>query len=152
MVSIQEKALRESAYHTLETLAFTAMQDSGSDEIPLKKDSVGARVSLGDDGLLDIFLNRPFLNEITAVLFCQYSDPLDDGIMNDTLLEIANVIAGCYMDKIHEGKSDFTMGLPVLLESASQWQAHPVRLTLESGPDRQISVGLIPTVVAILPS
>jgi hypothetical protein len=141
-------ALRESACETLENLAFTELEPEPGTGLPARGDRLGARIGLGPDGSLDVILSRALLAEIAGILFSSDSGSAagepDAGMLSDTLLEIANIIAGRYLEKIYQGRSDFTLGLPAAKEDAEGWDALPVRLSLAAGPGRMLAVGLRP--------
>jgi hypothetical protein len=134
-------ALRDSACETLENLAFTELVPEPSGNLPGSGERVCARIGLGPDGRLDLILSKPLLAEIAGILFNLEDEP-DAGTLSDTLLEIANIIAGRYLEKRYEGGSDFTMGLPMARPDVDGWEALAVRMVLSAGPGRLLALGL----------
>jgi CheY-specific phosphatase CheX len=135
-------ALRESACETLENLAFTELAPEPEARLPEARERLCACIGLGHDGSLDVVLSRPLLSEIASILFNLDAGEIDASTLDDTLMEIANIIAGRYLEKVHEGSSDFILGLPRVCADAVGWEALPVRLSLASGPDRLLALGL----------
>lgn len=135
-------ALRDSACETLENLAFTELAEEPGAALPPQGDRLGARIGLGADGELDLFLTRSLLTEIAAILFNQGEDGVDPATLDDTLLEIANIVAGRYLEKLRGGKSDFVLELPHALDGAADWDAIPLRLSLASGPGKILALGI----------
>lgn len=138
------EALRESACETLENLAFTELIEEPGAALPPSGDRLGARIGLGPDGEMEFFLSRSLLSEIAAILFNLDEEGLDAALLNDTLLEVANIIAGRYLEKRRAGRSDFAMGLPGAGGDAADWEALSLRMSLSSGPGKVLAVGLRP--------
>jgi CheY-specific phosphatase CheX len=99
---------------------------------------------LGADGHLAIALSRPLLAGIASILFGLEEDGLDEPTLSDTLLEIANIIAGRFLQKVHGARSDFILGLPSAFGDEAAWDRFPVRLAFSAGPGRALAVGLSP--------
>jgi hypothetical protein len=139
-------ALRDSACETLENLAFTELAEEPGAGLPPSGERLGARIGLGPDGELDLYLTRPLLTEIAAILFNLGEDGIDAATLDDTLLEIANIVAGRYLEKLRGGKSDFVLELPRALDAAPDaapdWEAVPLRLSLTSGPGKLLALGI----------
>jgi hypothetical protein len=136
------EALRDSACETLENLAFTELSEEPGAALPPAGERLGARIGLGPDGELDLFLTRPLLTEIAAILFNLGEEGVDAATLDDTLLEIANIVAGRYLEKLRGGKSDFILELPRALEGAPDWEAIPLRMSLASGPGKLLALGI----------
>jgi hypothetical protein len=136
------EALRDSACETLENLAFTELAEEPGAALPPPGDRLGARIGLGPDGELDLFLTRPLLAEIASILFNLGEGDADAATLDDTLLEIANIVAGRYLEKLRGGTSDFLLDLPHALEAAADWEAIPLRLSLASGPGKLLALGV----------
>jgi hypothetical protein len=136
------EALRDSACETLENLAFTELAEEPGAVLPPPAGRHGARIGLGADGELDLFLTRPLLAEIAALLFNLGEGDVDAATLDDTLLEIANIVAGRYLEKLRGGASDFLLDLPHALEAAEDWEAIPLRLSLSSGPGKLMALGI----------
>ena len=144
MDATAKEALRESACETLENLAFTELGEEPGAALPPPGDRLGARIGLGPDGDLEIVLSRSLLADIGAILFNAEADGLDEATLDDTLLEIANIVAGRFLEKRSGGKSDFILGLPRAGAEAADWETLPMRLSLVSGPGRVLALGLRP--------
>jgi hypothetical protein len=110
--------------------------------LPEAGDRACARIGLGPDGELDLVLSRSLLSEIATILFNLEGEP-DAGILTDALLEIANIIAGRYLEKRHGDRSDFVMGLPSARDEVADWSARPLRMAMAAGPGRILALGLI---------
>lgn len=141
MDAMPEEALRESACETLENLAFTELVPEAEAVLPEPGERVCARIGLGPDGELDVVLSQALLSEIATILFNLEAEP-DAGILQDALLEIANIIAGRYLEKRHGDRSDFVMGLPSACEQPADWSARPLRMAMAAGPGRLLALAL----------
>lgn len=137
--------LRDAACNTLENLAFTELEPAPAGELPEPGEAIlGARIALGADGILDLYVSLAFLREISEVLYSPGPGGLDESFLPDTLAELLNIIAGRFLEALHGGAADFAMGLPVPHDDIRAWSGLPVRLRLTAGDGREIGLGFRP--------
>jgi len=141
-----KEALNQCACETLENLAFTEVVLAEVASLHLMKDQcLGARISLGPVGTLDLVMEKDFLAEVGGILFNPGPEELAADNLLDTVNEILNIIAGRFLEKWHEGQSDFIMGLPVAHLDLDEWNALPIRWVFANEGKPALAVGLAPS-------
>ncbi|HKP96757.1 MAG TPA: hypothetical protein VJ385_13450 [Fibrobacteria bacterium] len=137
--------LRRVSAETLENLAFTELADSHRTDFAGAADAYrGCRISMGTLGTLNLAVSHDFLTEIAGILF-QGADGLDPSVLTeDALNELANIIAGRFLEALFQGGSDFEMGLPEPHLDGASWAAMPVKCVLQSPEGGEMAVGIAP--------
>ena len=137
------EALNQSTCETLENLAFTELVSTAEAALSLAPDAcLGARIPLGEEGTLDLILEKRFLGEVGGTLFSAGPESLGREALADTLNEILNIIAGRFLEKLHQGASDFKMGLPSEHADFREWNALPLRQVFSVEGAQVMGVGL----------
>lgn len=140
-------SLKAAASETLENLAFTELTSRPVDRIegPQSKFK-GARISLGTMGNLDMVIGLDLLAEIALVLFNPPGGDVEPEMLDDTLNEILNIVAGRFLYGIFQGKSDFALGLPEFHLDMEEWNSLPLRSVMVTDGGLELAVGLQLTV------
>ena len=139
------EALKSAAIYSLETLAFTEINPKPESilEKP-EKEYLGARISMGTMGNLNLVLSRQLLFDIVEVLLNPPNGDVSEETMNDTLNEILNIIAGRFLESIFKNQSDFALGLPEIHLSVAEWNQLPMRCILAADAGYELAVGIGP--------
>ena len=141
-----DEALNQCACETLENLAFTEILPLDATTLRMNPDQcLGARISLGPVGSLDLILEKGFLAEVGGTLFSVGPEGLEAEALPDTLHEILNIIAGRFLEKLFQNHSDFEMGLPIEHFDPDEWNALPTRRIYANEGKIALAIGLGPT-------
>ena len=137
------EALNQSVCETLENLAFTEVMVAPDTSLNLKPvQCLGTRISLGNLGTMDLVLEKNFLEEIGGILFNAGPEGLEPDALPDTLNEILNIIAGRFLEKLFQGQSDFTMGLPEPHFDLKEWNTLPIRWVFNNDTGTALAFGV----------
>jgi hypothetical protein len=116
------EALADSVCESIEGLAFAEVViHSGS--MPWTNHGHGSTINLGDIGHLEIAILPTALIQVAATLHGTATTELEHSILQDTLLEITNVIAGRFCASLTGEMGSFNLGLPEMTSTSAQ--PHP---------------------------
>jgi CheY-specific phosphatase CheX len=144
------ETLRKAASETLETLAFTEINPRDSNQlVGVLQKYRGSRITVGTLGVMDLILGLELLEEIAVVLFNPPTGKVEPEMLDDTVHEILNIIAGRFLESLFNGKSDFALGLPETHLDLKEWNALPMRWVLVTDGDKELAVGINPVGYAV---
>lgn len=121
MVTLKQRilALTESTRETMENLIFSEVEIDDSSE---ESETGGmAAIALGELGELYLQISPKVLAEIASVIYTLDPKDLSESVLQDTHLEILNIVAGRFCMKILAPREEFQLGIPYFLkENANQ--------------------------------